>query len=385
MPAISLVFRLAADENDAKPNRDFVTKPSRDLATKPSRDLVTQPTRDLATQPTRNLAIKPSRDLVTKPSRDRKGAVFYTVLALFAITAPCHAQTADIRVQVPLIVAPTTVVDARGRLVNGLRRVDFTLYDNGRPQRIQDDIAYEPVSLVLAVQCGGKVGSALTKVQRIANVVDALVVGDGGEAALVAFDDRVRTVQPFTNSSSRMARGLVELSANGKKHRLFDAVKAAADLLKTRQSGRRRILLLASESHDRGSDTGLAAAILELQAANVSLYAVVMNRFDGEAEDADSVPLPRADQPLKEAIRDLHGSPVAALTRFTGGREYSFFKQRTLESALSAIGEEIHGQYLLSYVPDDGDETGFHEIRVSVDRRSVTVRTRPGYWLPRAE
>jgi VWFA-related protein len=311
-------------------------------------------------------------------------------LALLAVLAPCLAQEADIRVQVPLIVAPTTVVDARGKFVNGLKVTDFTLFDNGRPQRIQDDVAFEPVSLVLAVQCGGNVRWALPKVKRIANVVDALVVGEGGEAALVAFDYRVRTLQSCTKSTRKIAEGLGALYASGKKHRLFDAVGAAAGLLKTRPAGRRRILLLVSESRDRGSETRLPAAILDLQAANVSLYAVVMNHLGAEMTENPNagVPPPHAillDQPLAEVIRALHASPVAALTRFTGGRQYSFLKQRTLESALSMIGEEIHGQYLLSYVPDNRNQNGFHEIRVSVDRPEVAVRTRPGYWLPQAE
>ncbi|MGH9665637.1 MAG: VWA domain-containing protein [Bryobacteraceae bacterium] len=311
-------------------------------------------------------------------------------LALVAVLAPCLAQQADIRVQVPLIVAPTTVVDARGRFVNGLKAADFTLFDNGRPQRIQDDIAFEPVSLVLAVQCGGNIRWALPKVQRIANVVDALVVGEGGEAALIAFDYRVRTLQTFTQSSRKIAAGLETLYANGKKYRLFDAVGTAAALLNTRPAGRRRILLLISESRDRGSEAKLAAAILNLQAANVSLYAVVMNHLGAEmTEDPNaSVPPPHAillDQPLAEAIRALHASPVAAFTQFTGGRQYSFLKQRALESALSAIGDEIHGQYLLSYVPDNWGRDGFHEIRVSVNRPAAAVRTRPGYWLPQAE
>src|SRR6185437_3385725 len=109
------------------------------------------------------------------------------------------------------------------------------------------------------------------------------------------FDDRVRTIQPFTKSSGRIARGLAALSARDKTYRLLDAVEAASDLLKTRQPGRRRILLLISEPRDRGSEAKLSVAILELQAANISLYAVVMNRFGAEAEDPnDGVPLPRA-------------------------------------------------------------------------------------------
>ncbi len=68
-------------------------------------------------------------------------------------------------------------------------------------------------------------------------------------------------------------------------------------------------------------------------------------------------------------------------TRFTGGKEYSFLSQKSLERAVTAVGEEIHSQYLLSYNPNNLQEGGFHEIRVEVNRPRLEVRTRPGYWI----
>jgi hypothetical protein len=68
-------------------------------------------------------------------------------------------------------------------------------------------------------------------------------------------------------------------------------------------------------------------------------------------------------------------------TTYTGGREYSFFKQRGLEDAISDIGSELHNQYLLTYSPNNQDEAGFHEIRVFVDKPGLKIRTRDGYWI----
>ena len=73
--------------------------------------------------------------------------------------------------------------------------------------------------------------------------------------------------------------------------------------------------------------------------------------------------------------------PLDVFTRFTGGKEYSFISQKSLERAVSAVGEEIHSQYLLSSKPNNLTEGGFHEIRVEVNRPRLEVRTRPGYWI----
>ena len=36
----------------------------------------------------------------------------------------------------------------------------------------------------------------------------------------------------------------------------------------------------------------------------------------------------------------------------------------------------------LGYRPPPNVESGYHEIKVTVDREGVSVRTRPGYYLP---
>ena len=68
-------------------------------------------------------------------------------------------------------------------------------------------------------------------------------------------------------------------------------------------------------------------------------------------------------------------------TRFTGGKEYAFVSERSLEKAVQGISQELHSQYLLSYTPNNQAEGGFHEIRVVVNRPNLEVRTRPGYWV----
>ena len=68
-------------------------------------------------------------------------------------------------------------------------------------------------------------------------------------------------------------------------------------------------------------------------------------------------------------------------TRFTGGREFSFVGEKSLDKAISGISDELHSQYLLSYSPNNQTEGGFHEIKVVVNRPRLEVRTRPGYWV----
>jgi hypothetical protein len=90
---------------------------------------------------------------------------------------------------------------------------------------------------------------------------------------------------------------------------------------------------------------------------------------------------------LVELFRDAKAifkdNPVEAFTKATGGMEFGFHSQRTLETAIQALGEQLHSSYTISYSPNNREEAGWHEIAVDVPGRPDVrrVQTRPGYWL----
>ena len=67
--------------------------------------------------------------------------------------------------------------------------------------------------------------------------------------------------------------------------------------------------------------------------------------------------------------------------RQTGGQHLSFSRLQGLEDALGRLGAEIHSQYLLSFVPEDSKNKGYHRLNVEVrGHPGAVVRARPGYW-----
>src|SRR5258708_38242167 len=79
-------------------------------------------------------------------------------LVLLACTA--HAQ---FKSTVPLVVAPTTVKDSKGRYVDGLTPQDLILFDNNVPQTIRMDWMMDPIDLVVAVQASANSGAVIDK------------------------------------------------------------------------------------------------------------------------------------------------------------------------------------------------------------------------------
>jgi VWFA-related protein len=266
------------------------------------------------------------------------------------------AQPTPIRVPVSLIVAPTSVTDHSGNFVNGLTAADFQLYDNGVPQQIYEDDDFLPISLGIAIQ-GNLKRQALERVHDLGPLLGALVVGVGGEAAIFRFNGQLEVVQNFTPDQGRLTRMLRHLEYSPGPNHVIDATLDAMRLLDQRAAVRRRILLLVSESRDSGSDKSLDAALNDVPMSNTLIYWLNAGR-GAMPED-----------------------PVPAMTRYSGGSEYAIPSERALERAITQIGEEIHGQYLLTYSPAHTNASGFHRIRVTMKRVGMKVRSRPGYWV----
>ncbi len=323
-------------------------------------------------------------------------------------------RTSDFYTPVNIVVAPTTVTDKEGNFIVGLQRSDFTLYDNDKPQQLTVDVTYRPISMVIAVQASNMVDEVLPEIRRMANVIDDLVIGDQGEAAVVAFDHRIRTMQDFTSDSGKISDALKKINSGSSSHCMIDASMEAIRMLRSRPPERRRILLLFSETRDRGSQGRIRDVLTAAQFNNVLVYSIdishVMTDLTGKdlpprpdpiPAEAQHVPpfAPQTPTSIDANTRDLGNwlkvlpeiftaakytivdNPVEVLTKFTGGRQYSFVKQKALERALGQLGEELHSQYFLSYPLPTVRQSGFHTIRVEVDRASLVVRTRPGYWV----
>ena len=89
-----------------------------------------------------------------------------------------------------------------------------------------------------------------------------------------------------------------------------------------------------------------------------------------------------AVQHVAAVIKDR---PLELATVATGGLYQSTFRDAAIESAIDAIGGELTAQYNLSYRPTGTDPNGYHEIKVTVDRPGVKVRSRPGYYPPNSQ
>src|ERR1035438_2696157 len=118
------------------------------------------------------------------------------------------AASAQFKSTVPLVVAPTTVTDPKGRYIDGLTAEDLILYDNNVPQAIQMDWMPLPISLVVAVQTSANSLPVIDKLGRTGILLTQLLAADAGETATISFSDDVKVHQDFTANPDLVTHSL---------------------------------------------------------------------------------------------------------------------------------------------------------------------------------
>jgi VWFA-related protein len=312
------------------------------------------------------------------------------------------------------VLAPVTVTDGKGNYIPGLTPYDFRLFDNGKQQKITEDVTSHPISMVVAIQANADVEKILPSVQKLSSVFESLVLGDDGEMAVLGFDHRIQTLTPFTNDAAKIDGAFRSLKVGGYVSAMNDATMQGINMLKSRPTNRRRILVVIAENRDKGSSIKPREVLTEADFANVYIYFVNVSQLlasltsKAQPNRPSQYSLPPGATPLPlggvntqttesqmnmgnwvPALKDIFDAaksvfvadPGDVYTKYTGGREFSFKNQKTLERDIAQLGDELHSQYLLTYSPNNQNEGGYHHIVVEIAKPGLSVRTRDGYWI----
>jgi VWFA-related protein len=342
------------------------------------------------------------------------------VLAAQQSQAPPQADPAaenelTIKIGTTGVQAPVTVLDSDGKLVEGLTALDFRLLDNGKPQKITMDLAEHPVSVVVAVQANSSMEKILPQIRKIGSVFDAMVAGETGEVAVLAFDHHNQIMTPFTSDPDMIHQAFKNIKAGSTTSALNDAVMEGLNMLRNRPKEHRRVLVVISESRDYGSHIRVRDVLTSAEINNIVIYPLDVSHL---LTSLTAKQLPNRPSPIPPGgigglpggvvntptldlqmnqngnfaplIKEIYtqikaifvSNPLEIYSRYSGGREFPFFSQKGLEEAVSEIGKQLHSVYILTYVPNNQDEAGLHTIKVFVDRHGsdLKITTRDGYW-----
>jgi Ca-activated chloride channel homolog len=281
-------------------------------------------------------------DLIVRPgSRDAA-----TVRGGAGLPAP------NIRIDTDLVLIPVLVTDRKDRLITGLGKEHFRIFDDKVEQTITQFASEDtPVSIGLVVDCSGSMGPKLAKSR--AAVSDLLrTANPEDEFMLVTFNDKVRLLNGFTGRIEEIQNQMFYTQSRGSTA-LIDAMYLALNEMKHAKHARKAILVI-SDGGDNSSRYSYRELKKLVREADVQVYSIGIL------------------EPLNTRTRspeELSGPALLAeIAGQTGGRLYEVDNVSDLPDIASKIGVALRNEYVLGFAPADAQRDGkYHHIRVKIE------------------
>ena len=280
-----------------------------------------------------------------------------------------NQQGGSIKVDVSLVVLHTTVLDDRGKFVDGLKEENFRVFEDKAEQKLsvfkREDV---PVSMGLVIDNSG---SMRDKRPRVNEAAVTLVQSSNpqDEAFVVNFNDDyyLDLDKDFTSSIPELKEALERIDARGSTA-LYDAIIGSMDHLKKSRKDK-KVLLVVTDGEDNVSRNTLEKTLREIQKANVVIYTI------GIFSDDDKKGRKKASRALKD---------IAAAS---GGMSYFPENVSDVHSICEQVARDIRNQYTLGYYPTNTKKDGtFRTVNVDVipprGKGKLSARTRNGYFAP---
>ncbi|MBD0371385.1 MAG: VWA domain-containing protein [Pyrinomonadaceae bacterium] len=301
-----------------------------------------------------------------------------------------------IRVSTTEVLLPVTVRDQSGRLVTGLKREDFRIFEDGREQPLTDlALRQAPVDVIVMVDASSSVASNLEDFRRaVEEFAERLAPED--RISLVKFDDRVELLQDWTQSRVQLRRSLRRISP-GVFTRFYDALMLAAREQFQNSQRRHAIVVLTDGIDSQRGYASLEMAMAALVQAGAGVYAISNTEIERvkKREELDTLLASGSSSvqfnqlrigDLREGLRvlDVSEQNLERLADVTGGRMFRPESFANLDSVYREVAEDLRSQYSIYYSPQNKARDGrFRRVRVEVRNPQLRAKTRIGYFAPR--
>jgi len=262
------------------------------------------------------------------------------------------------------VVLHAVVVDPQNHLMTALNRDAFSVFENGKPQRMTS-FRHENVPLALGIVIDNS-GSMRPKRQKVNEATLNLIRSSNAfdEVFVVNFGEQYYLDQDFTSDVAKLQAALDKVETWGSTA-LYDAIVASAVHIRQDATIKKRVLLVVTDGKDNASQETLDETLEQLQQADGPVVYVIA--FVDETKRATST------------IRSLQ-----AISLNTGGAAFFPKDLNQVDAITKSIAYDIRDQYVIGYKssnPMAGH--AYHAIDVEANdgtRHKLRVRTRTGYY-----
>ena len=286
-------------------------------------------------------------------------------------TAPAstlEARVRPLKVDVDLVLVPVTITDPMNRLVTGLDKENFQLFEGSSKEEIKSFSSEDaPVSLGVIFDSSGSMSNKIDRAK------DAVVeffktANPQDEFFMISFNDAPEVVNDFTSSVDEIQNKLV-FTVPQKRTALLDAIYMGVSKMRQAKYAKKALLIISDggDNHSRYTEGEIKALVKE---ADVMIYAIgIYDRY-----------VPTPEERLGPAL-------LGDISELTGGRAFTVENPNDLADVASKIGVELRNQYVLGYRPTKVVRDGkWRKIKVKLlppkGLPPLRVYARTGYYAP---
>jgi len=275
-----------------------------------------------------------------------------------------------IQVNVQLALVNVTVTDPYGRLVTGLEKDNFHVFEDGVPQEIVNFSSEDvPISIGIVLDMSGSMSDKVDKARQAA-VQFLKTANPQDEFFLVSINDRAELTTRFTSSIEELQNQMLFSKAKGETA-LLDGIYLGLSQMRFARNGRRALLIISDggDNHSRYSESDIRNFVKE---ADCQLYTIGV--FD--AND------------MGRTLEEQYGPTLLSeIAELSGGRVFPVADLNDLPDIAAKIGTELRNQYVLGYKPSDARHDGaWRKIKVKLKPPKgvppLSVYAKTGYRAP---
>jgi Ca-activated chloride channel family protein len=283
--------------------------------------------------------------------------------------AGLKARTGErFRVNVNLVLIPLTVTDPMDRLVTGLEKNNFYVYEDNHPVPIKSFSSEDaPVSIGVIFDMSGSMANKIIRARD--SILEFMKTSNPqDEFFVVGFNDRPELIEDFTSSTEQIEERLAMVKA-GHRTALLDAIYFGLDKMKQARYPRKALLVVSDGGDNRSRYTeGEVRSVV--RESGVQIYSIGI--FDAEAATTEE----RLGPILLNDISDE-----------TGGRLFKVDDIAEMGDIAAKISAELRNEYVLGYTPTNGKHDGkWRKVKVKLapppGLPPLTVHARNGYYAP---
>ena len=272
------------------------------------------------------------------------------------------------RVDTNLVLVPLTVTDPMDRLVTGLEKQNFSVFEDTRLQAIRpfacDDA---PVSVGVILDLSGSMGNKVVRA-RGAVLQFMKTSNPQDEFFVIGFNDRPQLITDFTSSEDDVEARMATLEV-GHRTALLDAIYFGLEKMKEAKYQRKALLIVSDggDNNSRYTENEVRSAVKE---ADVQIYSIGI--FDPEAATIEE-----RNGPL--LLNDISSD--------TGGRLFRVDDLAEMGDIATRISAELRNEYVLGYKTTEPKLDGkWRKVKVKLapppGLPQLTVHARTGYYAP---